>query len=108
MQSRWWRPTTIILSAIGTNFAAFMHLGAVVPSAIVIWFLFVCPGMVCVHFLHLQESIVEYVLALALSLAIDAIVAGMFLYSGWWSPTGILNVLVSFCLVGAAIQLVCS
>jgi len=108
MRLRWLRPTMIILSAVGTDLAAFMQLGAALRSVIVIWFLFVCPGMIFVHFLRLQESIVEYVLALALSFAIDAIVAGILLYAGWWSPAGILNILVSFCLVGATIQLVCS
>lgn len=108
VQLHWWRPPMIIFSAIATSFAAFGHLGAVLSSFIVTWFLFVCPGLVIVHFLHLHEFIVEYVLALALSLAIDAMVAAFLLYVGWWSPTAILNILVSFCLLGAIIQLVCS
>ncbi len=106
MQLRWWHPPMIMLSAIVTYFAAFGHLGAVPSSVIGTWFLFVCPGLVIVHFLRLQEFIVEYVLALALSLAIDAIVAAFLLYVGWWSSTAILYILVSFCLLGAIVQLV--
>ena len=96
----------IILSAVGASFAAFLHLGVIVPSVIVTWFLFICPGMVVVYFLRLQEALVEYVLALALSLAIDAIVAGILLYAGWWSSTRILSILVSSCIAGATLQLV--
>lgn len=70
------------------------------------WFLFICPGMVLVRFLRLHEAIVEWTLALALSFVIDAIVAGIQLYAGRWSPTATLIIVMGLSIVCAFMQLI--
>ena len=62
--------------------------------------------MTVVRFFGLAENIIEWMLALALSFVIDAFIAGILLYAGWWSPIRILSILIGFCLIGTIIQLV--
>ena len=98
-------PAVIILSAIAACLVNFVIPGAMVRPIIVMWFLFFCPGMVLVRFFQLDEPVVEWTLALALSLAIDAIVASIQLYAGGWSPTGTLVILICLCLAGGVVQI---
>jgi hypothetical protein len=62
--------------------------------------------MSLVRFLRLKEPVAEWTLAIALSFAIDAFVAAIFLYVGRWSPLGILSLLIVLTLGGALVQLV--
>jgi len=107
-ESNWLWPTIIILSAVAAGLVNFAFTDTALRPIVVFWFLFVCPGMVLVRFLRLNEPIVEWTLALALSFAIDAIVAGILLYAGRWSPTGILSILIGLSLCGAIVQLATS
>ncbi len=98
-------PTIIILSAIAAGLVYFVFTDTAIRPIIVFWFLFVCPGMMVVRFLRLKEHVVEWTLAIALSFAIDALVAGIQLYAGKWSPAGALTILMILCLCGAIVQL---
>ncbi len=102
----WAWPSIIILSAIGVSLVTFVFTGTVVRPALVMWFLIVCPGMAVVRFFRLKQVATEWMLAPALSLAIDACIAGILLYAGWWSPVRILGILIGFCLCSAIIQLI--
>jgi hypothetical protein len=104
-RSDWLWPTIIILSALAAGLVNFVFVDTAVRPIIAFWFLFVCPGMVLVRFLRLKEPVVEWTLALALSFAIDAIVAGVQLYAGRWSPAGTLSILIGLSLCGAIVQL---
>jgi hypothetical protein len=99
-------PLIIILSALVAGLVNFVFPGAVGRPIIVLWFLSVCPGMALIRFLQLKEPIAEWTLAIALSFAIDATVAGIQVYSGLWYPEGTLGILIGFCLVIALIQIV--
>src|SRR5438445_415530 len=103
VSNRLW-PVIIILSAVAAGLVNFVFVDTAIRPIIVFWFLVVCPGMVLVRFLRLKEPVVEWTLALALSFAIDAIVAGVQLYAGRWSPTGTLSILIGLCLGGAFVQ----
>lgn len=105
-QLPWLWPVIIVLSALAAVLATVVVPDTPVGLIIVMWFVFVCPGMMLVRFLRLNEPVVEWVLALALSFAIDAIVAGILIYTGRWSPTGILAILIRFSVVGEIVQLV--
>ncbi len=107
-ESNWLWPTIIIFSAVAAGLVYFVFTDTIVRPALVFWFLFVCPGMMVVRFLHLKELVVEWTIALALSFAIDALVAGIQLYAGKWSPTGTLSILIGLSLGGAIVQLVTS
>jgi hypothetical protein len=105
MRFPWLWPTIIILSSIATVLVTFVFPLTVVRPVVVMWFLFVCPGMVLVRFLRLNERLVEWALALALSFAIDGIVSGILLYAGRWSPPATLSIVISLSLGGAIVQL---
>jgi hypothetical protein len=62
--------------------------------------------MTVVRFFRLSEIVIEWMLAIALSFAIDACIAGIVLYAGWWSPSRILGVLIGFCFIGVSMQFV--
>jgi uncharacterized membrane protein len=69
------------------------------------WFLLICPGMALVRFLRIGEPFAEVSIAIALSMAIDTIVAGTMLYAGAWSTSISLLVLIYISVGGAVIQL---
>lgn len=102
----WVWPTTIVLSTIAAGLVTFVFPGTMLRPALLMWFLFVCPGMTVVRFFRLSETVIEWTLALALSFAIDSFIAGILLYAGWWSPPRILSILIVFCDIGVMIQFV--
>jgi hypothetical protein len=104
-QWSWLWPVIILLSALAANLAAFLLPGTVVRLTIEAWFLFVCPGMALVRLFHFKEAAVEWTLALALSFAIDALIAGMLLYTGKWSPVATLVGVTSLSVGSAIAQL---
>ncbi len=98
-------PAIIILSIVAAGLITFVVTDTAVRPFIVLWFLFVCPGMALVRFFRLGELVVEWILALALSFAVDAIVAGLLLYAGRWSPTATLEILMGISLGGTILQI---
>ncbi len=103
---RWLWPTIILLSALAVSLVTFALPHLALRPIIVMWFLLVCPGMTVVRFFRLTEIIIEWMLAIALSLAVDAGIAGIVLYAGWWSPSRILGVLIGFCFIGVSMRFV--
>lgn len=101
---RWTWPVIIVASALGTGLATFRDAAAARP-ALSLWFLLICPGMAFVRLLRLNDAIAQLTLAVALSLALDTIVAVAMLYAGLWSPKGILSVVIALSLLGAALQI---
>lgn len=108
IQGRWLWPTLILLSALGALLTSFVFPETPLRPFVVMWFLFVCPGMAIVRLLRLHEPMVEWSLAIALSFALDAFVAGAFLYAGRWSPTAILFVLIGLSVLVALFDVVSS
>jgi hypothetical protein len=104
-RSAWLWPIVITLSLIAAISAIVADLPQPLRAAIVLWFIFVCPGMAFVRLLRLKEAWVEWVLAVALSMAIDLLVAAFILYVGLWSPVWILVVIAILTLAGVLFQL---
>jgi len=102
---RWTWPVIIVASALGTGLATFRDAAAAARPALSLWFLLICPGMAFVRLLRLNDAIAQLTLAVALSLALDTIVAVAMLYAGFWSPKGILGVVIALSLLGAALQI---
>ena len=96
----WLWPTIAFISIIVVILFTFVHPGHPVQGIIILWFVTLCPGMSLVSLLKLEGFIIEITLAIALSLSIDAIVVGLFLYSGRWSPPTMLWVLIVLSLIG--------
>lgn len=96
----------IILSIVAASLVTFIFPGLAVRPIFLMWFLFICPGMVVVRFFQLEHPMIEWSLALALSIAIDAFIAGILLYAGWWSPVNILLLLLGFCFIGVIVHII--
>ena len=103
-RSRIW-PVIVLGSAAAAALAAGGQLGQPITVLASLWFLLVIPGMAVVHPLRLGDPVAELSLAVALSLALDTLVASAFLYAGGWWPAGTLAVLIGIAAAGAAADL---
>ena len=93
-------PLVVIVSAALAEVFTFNDVASPLRSVITLWFLLICPGMAFIQLLQLREFLYEVVLTVALSLALDLIVATVILYAGLWSPELILRILIALSLVG--------
>jgi hypothetical protein len=103
----WWSrlwPASILVLGASLNAVTFGHIAVPLRPWLAMWFLLVCPGMALVPLLRLSDRLVEVVLAVALSIALDTLVAGIFLYAGIWSPEATLVALSGISLGGVALQ----
>src|SRR5437867_1640440 len=91
-------PITIMLSTVAVGLVYFVFTDVAIRPLLVMWFLFVCPGMSVIRLLHLREAIVEWTLAIALSFTLDALIAGIQLYAKLWSPSATIAILIVLCL----------
>ncbi len=105
-QMRWLWPTIVLCSTIAVALVTFVFPAMPLRPFIVMWFLFVCPGMASVRLFLSVEPVVAWTLALALSFAIDAIIAGIQVYTSHWSPPVTLIILMVFCLIMVIAQVV--
>lgn len=103
--SAWLWPAVIIGSSLSVGILTFADIESPLRPVVSLWFLFICPGMAMVRLIGVDDMMVEVTLAVALSLALDALVAMTLLYAGWWSPEGSLSVLIGVSVIGAATQL---
>ena len=88
----------------GAALAALVVWGNVAPALrgpVVLAFLLVGPGMALVHPLRLRDRLAELCLAVALSVALDTVLASAFLYAGDWWPEGTLAALIAVAVLGA-------
>ena len=108
LRAQWLYPALITLAVIAASLTTFLYPTLAIRPFLLMAFLLVCPGLTIVRFFQLHETMIEWLLALALSIAIDAFVAGVLVYAGRWSPTYIFIVLLSFCLIGALLQFMIS
>jgi hypothetical protein len=104
-RSSWTWPVIIVISTIGTGLMAFGDFLPSVRHLLSFWFLLVCPGLAYVPLLHIRDNSSQWTLAIAMSLAIDAVVAAIMLYTGSWSPNGGLAVLMVITTGGIVLQL---
>lgn len=105
MSMRTWSPVVILVSSA---LAMLAGVAASDPSplrtALVVWFLAVCPGLAAIGLLRLRDPWLEVALVPALSLAIDVLVGGILSYAGLWSAAGAIIILVAISVSGALVQ----
>jgi hypothetical protein len=105
MSMRTWSPPVIFVSS-----ALAMFEGVVAPdpsplrTALVLWFLAVCPGLAAIGLLGLRDPWLALAVVPALSFAIDLIVGGVLSYAGVWSASAALTSLVAISAAGALMQ----
>jgi hypothetical protein len=102
----WLWPVIIIVSTMGVGLATFEDVHSPIRPVIALWYLLVCPGMAVVRLVPIRGELAVLTLAIALSLALDTIVAGTLLYARIWSPLGSLGVLMYISLAGSVAQLI--
>jgi nucleoside recognition membrane protein YjiH len=102
--SMWW-PRIIILSAAAAMLVMVSSVGSPLQPAVIFWFLLVCPGMAVTRLLRLKDGIVEITVAIALSIALDALVAEAMVLTAKWSPNWGLTVLAGLSVAGAVLQI---
>lgn len=102
----WLWPAIIAGSALAAGALVYSGSASPIRPALVLWFLLICPGMAFVPLLRVAGLATELMLAIALSLALDAIVAIGMLYSRLWSPGWGLAALIGASLAGALAQLI--
>ena len=105
MSMRTWSPVVILGSSA---LAMFEGVAATGPSslrtALVVWFLAVCPGLAAIGLLRLRDPWLEVALVPALSFAIDVIVGGILSYAGLWSAATAIIILAAISVSGALAQ----
>src|SRR5262249_26710712 len=99
-------PITITVSALAAGIVMLTSTGTPLRPILAFWFLLICPGMAFIRLLHIQEPVVEWTLAIALSIALNTIVAEAMVYAGIWSPPLGLGVMIGLSLLGALFQIV--
>jgi uncharacterized membrane protein len=97
-------PLVLTLSAAAAVTLELAHVHGIARIVVGFWFLFVCPGMALVRLLRLTDRLGELVVAVGASLALEMILATVALYAGVWSPLGLLVILATLAVVGAAAQ----
>jgi len=98
-------PLVIALSIIALLIAFELNWSGAPRVALALWGLLVCPGLALVRLLRLPNRVMEWTLALALSLAIDSAVAASFVYAGGWTTTAALALVAAITLAGVGLEL---
>jgi uncharacterized membrane protein len=106
MKNALWWPLAIAASALAAGTLTLLQVVAPLRAAVGFWFLLVCPGMAYVRLLRVKTIFFEWVLAIALSIAIDTIIAQALLVTGNWSSRLALIVVIVVSLIGVAIQII--
>jgi hypothetical protein len=103
--ARAWIPALIMLSSALAMLEGVLAAGASpLRTAVVVWFLVVCPGLGLSGLLRLRDPWLAAAIVPALSLAVDVMVGAFLSYSGLWSPAAGILILVAISVGGAFAQ----
>ncbi len=106
IQSKWGWPYVIVFSGVLAGSLSLTNSTIWLRPLAGLWFLLVCPGMAFVRLLPIKERMVRWTLAVALSLALDALVASILVYARLWSANVALVILIGASLAGVSLQLI--
>lgn len=99
-----WSAGLALVAVIAAAVVIFDAPSPVRPLAVLI-FLGFGPGLSIIGLLGISDLTQKLVMGMGVSLAMATIVAGLSIYTGLWSPLGILLVLTAMTLVGAGLQI---
>ncbi|NPV68877.1 MAG: hypothetical protein HPY64_17245 [Anaerolineae bacterium] len=105
-RATWLWPVIIIISAAAACLTVFVFPASPLRPALTLWFLLVCPGMAFVRLLDITPSYLEWMLGVALSLALDTLLSALMMYAHAWSWELALLLLAMLSVGGAALQVV--
>ncbi len=107
LQASWKWSVLIAASVVGVALVTFVDTAPpALRTLVASWFLLVCPGLALVRLMRLNEPLRIWPLAIALSLALDAVVAITMLYANVWSVQLGMVVLMGICLFGLSFSLI--
>lgn len=99
-------PPIILASGIIAGVLIIGNLYFPLRGVLVGWFLLVCPGTAYARLLIRKDPIMEWVLSVALSMAIDTSVVLLMLYLKVWSSMLAFLVIAVLCIPGVVTQIV--
>lgn len=94
----------ILVMTLAAGIAAALALPLPLRPAVIVPFALLCPGMALIRLVRIPSHLGEVTLGIALSIAIDGLVAGALLYANAWSPAWTFTILVGITLVGLALD----
>lgn len=97
-------PALVLASALAAVAVVACGAGPPLRPVVVLWFVFVCPGLAVVRAARLDDRLAEAVLAVALSVGIAGATSGALMYGRSWSPERVLVVLVVVSTAGAVLE----
>ena len=103
--AHWAWPALIVAASLAVGGLTLAGVHSPLRAAVALPFLLLCPGMALVRLLDVQGWLMEWTLAVAVSIALETIVATIMIYKGVWSPDLGLVVLIAICLAASALQL---
>jgi hypothetical protein len=95
---------SITTSSLTAMWAVLTNAGPPLQPAILFWFLLVCPGMAFVRLLRLDDRLAQWVLAIAVSIALGVVLTETMIYSHRWNPVGAILTLAALSIIGAALD----
>ncbi|MBA2631068.1 MAG: hypothetical protein H0U84_08630 [Thermoleophilaceae bacterium] len=102
-ETRPW-PWLIVLSAFAVGAVSAAGDSSPIRTVLAVWFLLLCPGLALVGLMRLNDVWGELTLGVAISVALDTVVAAGLLYAGLWSPPAAFAILAAVSLAGAGFQ----
>jgi uncharacterized membrane protein len=97
-------PTLLLASVLALGAVLIADGDSALRTLLAVWFLLACPGLALAPLIGLNDALGTATVAIALSIALDTIVAGALLYVGVWSPGAAFMILATITLAGAARQ----
>ncbi|MFG2045177.1 hypothetical protein [Dactylosporangium sp. NPDC048998] len=101
-----WPPLLTLLAGAGVLALVLLSGPATVRAVAVLAYLAIVPGLACVRLIRLPDRLTQFVLGVALSLALGTVVAQAMVQLRRWSPTLGLCALVTVASVAALTELV--
>lgn len=101
-----WPPLLTLLAGLGVLALVLLNGPATVRAVAVLTYLAIVPGLACVRLIRLPDRLTQFVLGVALSLALGTLVAQGMVQLRCWSPLLGLCVLVTVASVAALTELV--
>jgi uncharacterized membrane protein len=102
---KWLWPIILIATSVVIVVLFLGNVHFFLRPIIALWFLLVCPGMAIVRIFTVHDNLLEWVMAMALSISLAGIFSTIQIYIHAWSPVVVLLILAGITVLGAIIQL---
>jgi hypothetical protein len=95
----------IAAAALSTGLLFVVDADARVRAIVAIAFLIIGPGLALVRLLRFGDPLIEMTLAVAVSLALETVIATALLTNGRWSPGAALTIVILVTMAGIILQI---